>query len=373
MKNNLLSLAFLLFGTAGFLSAQTFEVYVSDAGNFTTGFQILKFDGNGENGEVFINEQLAWPQDIVFLDHRNSVIISNLSSKRITEYDAETGEYLGEFAAVEGEPTRMKVGEDGLLYVLQWAVGGTVLRFNLDGNPVDTFTTAGVSRSIGMDWDADGNLYVSSWTGNFVQKFSPTGEDMGRFISSNLNGPTNIWFDEEGNLLVANWTGGEVRKFNSEGNYEGVFIGNIGSVEGVSILPNGDILLGDGADGSINRYDSEGDFIEELVPKGSLGLSTPNAVILREVVTSVKKAPEPVNFIAPTIGTEFHILGDKVAASDIEAFEAYDMQGRLQARIPYTGQHIFWNASAHPAGMYTIVARLKDSTAWRQKVVVAQR
>lgn len=374
MKSNLLAFGLFLFSALCIAQEQKFEIYVSDAGGFNVGnppWRIYKFDENGENGEIFIDDQLAWPQDIVFLDHRNSVIVSNLNTNRITEYDADTGEYIGNFATGIGGPTRMKIGSDGLLYVLQWAGDEKVLRYDLDGNLMGRFTDLAVSNSIGLDWDGEGNLYVSSYNGGYVQQFSPTGESMGRYITSNLNGPTNIWFDEEGNLFVADWNAGAVKKFDASASYEGIFISSIGQVEGIAFFPNGNILLGDGQDGSVNLYDSEGNFIEELIPAGTLGLATPNAVVLREVVmSSVRETPEQVNFITPTIGTEFNVTTAQGARSVIEDFEIYDVQGRFIARIPYSGNSSFWNASAQAEGMYLIVARLEDGTAWRQKVVV---
>ncbi|MCO6478199.1 MAG: hypothetical protein J5I94_16330 [Phaeodactylibacter sp.] len=374
MKSNLLAFGLLLFGALCIAQEQKFEIYVSDAGGFNVGnppWRIYKFDENGENGEIFIEEQLAWPQDIVFLDHRNSLIVSNLNTNKITEYDAETGDYLGDFATGIGGPTRMKIGPDGLLYVLQWGGDGKVLRYSLDGNLVGRFTDMGVSNSIGLDWDEDGNLYVSSYDEKYVQQFSPTGESTGRYISSNLSGPTNIWFDDEGNLFVADWVAGNVKKFDASGNYEGVFINGIGQVEGVSFFSNGNILLGDGQDGSVNLYDSDGNFVEELIPAGTLGLATPNAVVLREVVmSSVRETPKQFNFITPTIGAEFNAITTPGAHPAIEAFEVYDVLGRLAARIPYSGNGPFWNASGQADGLYLIVARLEDGKAWSQKVVV---
>ncbi len=374
MKSSLLAFGLLLFSTLCIAQEQKFEIYVSDAGGFNVGnppWRIYKFDENGENGAVFIEEQLAWPQDIVFLDHRNSLIVSNLNTNKITEYDAETGDYLGDFATGIGGPTRMKIGPEGMLYVLQWGGDGKVLRYDLDGNLVDRFTDLGVTNSIGLDWDSEGNLYVSSYDGRYVQHFSPTGESMGRYINSNLNGPTNIWFDEEGNLIVADWTAGAVKKFDASGNYEGVFISGIGRVEGIAVFPNGNLLLGDGQDGSVNLYDSDGNFIEELIPAGTLGLATPNAVVLREVVmSSVRETPEQVNFITPTIGGEFSIYATPSAGGIIDAFEIYDVQGRLVSRAPYAGSAPFWNASTQAEGVYLIIARLADGTAWSQKVIV---
>ena len=82
-----------------------------------------------------------------------------------------------------------------------------------DGTFEDAFTAVGVFQSIGMDWDNEGNLWVSSYNGRFIQKFSPTGEDLGKIITSNLAGPTNIWFDENDDLIVIDYNGGNVKKF----------------------------------------------------------------------------------------------------------------------------------------------------------------
>ncbi|MCB0565350.1 MAG: hypothetical protein KDD01_13330 [Phaeodactylibacter sp.] len=370
MKNNLLAIVFFLFSAGCSVQAQPLEIYVSDAGNFSSFFQILRFDENGENGEVFTNDQLAWPQDIVYLQHRNSIIVSNLNSGKITEYNADTGQYIGDFATGIGGPTRMKIGADGLLYVLQWQGDEKVLRYDLDGNLVDRFTDVGVSNSIGLDWDSAGNLYVSSYDGRYVQQFSSTGESMGRFINSNLSGPTNIWFDDEGNLFVADWTGGSVKKFDAYGNYLGIFISGVGQVEGVDFLTDGTLLVGDGQGSSVNRYDSGGNFIEEFVPSGTLGLRQPNAVVIRELgISPVRETPKPVAFIAPSAGVEFNLLNGNTAPG-IEAFEIYDVLGRLQASMPYTGKTVVWNAETFAEGIYLIVARLKDGTAWSQKAVV---
>ncbi|MCB9295785.1 MAG: hypothetical protein H6559_22065 [Lewinellaceae bacterium] len=371
MKRNLLIILLLLGSAWGVVHGQNFEVYVSDAAGFTTGpWKILKFDQNGENGEVFTDQELAWPQDIVFLDHRNSVIVSNLNTNKITEYNAETGEYIGDFATGIGGPTRMKVGQDSLLYVLQWSGNGRVLRYDLDGNFVDAFTDANVSNSIGLDWDIHGNLYVSSYNSRYVQQFSSTGENMGRFVNSNLSGPTNIWFDEEGNLLVVDYLGGAVKKFDAAGNYLGIFMNNLQFAEGVDFFPNGDILIGEGQTSSVKRYDSEGNFIEAFIPGGTLGLMTPNAVVLRELgVSPVREAIRQVEFITPTVGVEFYIA-DPLNAADLKSIEVYGIKGQLLANRAYTGNTVAWNAAGAPDGMYVIVGRLKDGTSWSQKVAV---
>jgi hypothetical protein len=266
---------------------QNLDIYVSDAGNFNNPpWQILKFDENGDNPEVFITENLGWPQDILFLEDAGTVLISNFITGRIDRYNAETGEHIDIFASGISEPTRMKIGADNLLYVLQWSGNGKVRRYQLDGTFVDEFTNAGVDQSIGIDWDSAGNLYISSFNRRQVQKFDPNGNDLGIFVNTtNLLGPTNIWFDDSGDLLVSDYNGTAVKRFDSDGNYLGDFIQGLSKSEGVDFLPNGNILIGNGATSSVKMYDSDGTYIEDLVPSGSGNLLTPNAVIVRQLDT----------------------------------------------------------------------------------------
>ncbi|WP_190808977.1 hypothetical protein [Flagellimonas sp. S3867] len=260
-------------------------VYVSDAAQFATGpWKIVRYDENGQNAMTFIDDDLAWPQDILFLEDQGQVLISNLSSNKINRYDASTGNLIGSFAAGISGPTRMKIGADNLLYVLQWEGNGLVRRYQLDGTFVDQFTNVGVTRSIGLDWDSMGNLYVSSFDGASVRKFDSNGNDLGLFVTSGLQGPTNIWFDENDNLFVNDWTGNKVIQFDSDGNLVGDFISSgLSQPEGVDFFPNGDFLIGSGGTAQMRMYDSNGVFLKNLVSAGAGGLVRPNAVRIREI------------------------------------------------------------------------------------------
>jgi len=282
MRNHLFICYFLIL-SATIINAQNIELYVSDGGNYNNPpWQILKFDENGKNPEVFIKEHLAWPQDILFLEYQGIVLISNLNTGKITKYDAKTGKYLGDFATGIGGTTRMKIGPDGLLYVLQWTGNGKVKRYKLDGTFVDDFTETGVRQSIGLDWDSKGNLYVSSYNGNFIKKYSPKGKDLGNFIDKNTVGPTNIVFDKDENLLVLDYKDGSIKKFDIHGKYLGVFISGLKAPEGIDFYPNGNIVVGNGGTKSVKVYTSDGKFIKELVTPSLGGLILPNAVRLRK-------------------------------------------------------------------------------------------
>jgi hypothetical protein len=280
MKTLLIFVCTLLWATTAL--CQPYEIYVSDAPNFgQPPWQILKYDENGQNPRVFITENLAWPHDIVFLEHTNSVLISNFNSGTIDRYHAETGAFIGVFTSNVIAPTRMKIGADNLLYVAQSGGTAAVRRFQLDGTFVGDFANLSLARPLGMDWDSHGNLYVSSYDNQLVRVFNPEGLDQGNFVSSNLTGPTNIWFDKSGNLLVADFDGGAVRQFSSQGVYQGDLIQGLSETEGVDFLPNGDILLGNGGTSSVKRYTTAGAYINDIIPSQSGNLMQPNAVVVR--------------------------------------------------------------------------------------------
>ncbi|MEM9530512.1 MAG: hypothetical protein AAGA23_06315 [Pseudomonadota bacterium] len=286
MNNRCLSASFrsifLALSLVAPVAAQDFEIYISDAGMLSNPpWQILKFDANGENPELFTNQNLAWPQDIVFLEDQGVALISNLNSNQINRHDAETGAFIDVFATSASGPTRMKIGPDGLLYVLQWSGDGRVRRYQLDGTPAADFTTTGLSQSIGLDWDSNNNLLVSSFDDALVQRFDDQGADQGALISSNLQGPTNLWFEASGDLLVLDWSGGAIRRFSAGGNFLGNFATGLTQPEGIAQLPGGDLLIGNGGTSSVRRYTSTGTLVGDFIASGTSGLIQPNAVVIR--------------------------------------------------------------------------------------------
>ncbi len=362
----------LLFATTN-LWSQGFEVWVSDAGGFNNPpWYIYKFDENGENQEEVMNESdnIEWPEDIFFLEDENAVLISNLSSSggNISKHNIDTGDFIEIFAEVTGGPTRMKLGADGLLYVLQWSSSNNkVLRYELDGTFVDEFTNTGVPQSIGLDWDADGNLYVSSYGGSHVQKFDPDGNDLGTFIDSGLAGPTNIFFDKNGtgDLIVFNWNNGIIKRFDSDGNFVEDLITGVGQCEGVDFFPNGDMLIGAGAAGSIKRYDSNFNFIEDFVAAGTL--LTPNAINIRDYPLSVPENELDQNFINPTMGTRFSVISNY--SQNLKSIQVYTITGKLIETVDLNKSQT-WNADNYAEGIYLLKAVSINGNSQTQKVLV---
>lgn len=363
--------ASLFLITALTVNSQSYEIYVSDAGNFNTPpWQILKFDGNGQNPSVFINSNLYWPQDILFLEDMNEVLISNLDGC-INKHNANTGAYISSFACSISGPTRIKIGPDSLLYVLQWGGNGKVRRYNLTGTYLGEFTSIGVSQSIGLDWDSNGNLYVSSYNGDFVRKFDTAGNDLGIFIDTNLLGPTNIWFDSNGDLLVADYNGTAVKRYDSNGTYLSDFITGLSNCEGVDSFPNGNILIGNGGTSSVKMYDSNGNYIQDLVSSGSGNLLTPNAVRIREVSTvgiDENHALES-NIISPNFGTKFRINIQN--EENIESCTVTNVSGQLINSFEVESEQVF-NMHNESEGIYFVIIRFKNARVKIEKIMVSK-
>lgn len=339
------------------INGQELAIYVSDAGNFNDPpWQILKYDEMGQSPSVFIDSALNWPQDILFLEDQNTVLISNFGTGLINKHNASTGEYIGPFASALSAPTRIKIGPDSLIYVLQWGGTGRVKRYTVDGANLGPFTSAGVPQSIGLDWDTQGNLYVSSYSDDMVRKFDTDGDDLGIFIGFNLLGPTDIWFDSNGDLLVSDYNGSAVKRFNSSGGYLGDFITGLSRSEGVAHFPNGNILIGNGFTQSVKLFDSTGAYIEDLIPSGFGGLLTPNAIVLREIPTlavsdeNLKLPDSPI--LITTYPNPFNartIVTYSVPVAGHVSLTVHDYQGRLvkslvSTHLPSGSHETSWDA-----------------------------
>ncbi|MEM9051807.1 MAG: T9SS type A sorting domain-containing protein [Bacteroidota bacterium] len=367
----ILALSFTVRSVA--FSQETYEIYVSDAGGFSNPsppWQILKYDQNGENGEVFISDNLGWPQDILFLEEENHVLISNLNTDQINIHDIATGDLVGLFSTQADGPTRMAIGPDGLLYVLQWNGNGPVLRFNLDGTFVDEFTQTGIPRAIGLAWDDQGNLYVASYSQSNVRVYDSNGNDNGLFIGSGLNGPTNIWFNEAGELLVNNYNLGQVLKYDASGNFIEVVLSGITWNEGIAVLPNGNYLIGGGQSGVVNEYTPDGVFVQEVISSGPpLNLQTPNAVVIQEISTlSTIDISDKDVVISPIPGDYFQLQSD--SSSEIQSIEVFDVTGKLILEKEYNGE-VLWDGREFPEGQYTISIRFNDGSSISRKVILS--
>ncbi len=357
-------------------TAQNLEIYVSDA----NGNQIYKYDENGDNGVVFIDSgELNWPQDILFLEHLNEVLISSLNSGRITRHAISTGAYLGDFANGLPGPTRMEIGPDSLIYIIFWQSNSPVKRYEFDGTFVDDFTNTGNPLGIGFAFDDSLNFYTSSYGQGqnpppYVRKYDAAGQQIGAFVSpSDLNGPVNIWFDKNGSkaLWVLDYNAGNIKEFDSLGAYQGILSAGLNFPEGVAFFPDNSFLIGNGGTGAVKHFDASGTFIEDLVLPNAAGLIRPNAVRIREAgnVGLTPNASDSQTFIFQnTAGTSFKIAPK--AAERFDAIRLIDASGNLVTTIDV--QQAVWTADSNASGIYFVLGMKNNVEMARQKITINQ-
>lgn len=375
MKTKALFFLVVLFTLTFEFSAQnTHYIYVSDAGDFNIQTsQILRYDLDGSNPQVFISSDdfvansVGWPQDILFLEDEGVVLISCLIGNKITKHDATTGDYIEDFASVPGGPTRMKIGPDGTIYVVQWSlIDNNVLRFELDGTPLGEYTNDGVSRSVGLDFDVSGNIYVGSYGSNTVTKFDSAGNSEGILIDTNLSGPTNVMIEQGGTILVLNWDAGNIQRFDSNGNHIETFTTLVTQPEGIAIHPVSlNYVVGNGGLGQIDAFAPDGTFAETIVSSGSGGLMQPNAVVFRDATLSVNDFKKNKVLVSPTLGTQFKL--NPYEAQFLDSLEVFTLLGEKVDTI--NTKQEFWNANKLSEGMYILVAK-QGRSSFTQKIIV---
>ena len=277
-----LSALFLCF--SAYLFGQTHFYIANRDGN-----NVLRYTMDGDFVEEFVTANsgnLSSPQEVFFHPVDGSLIVTGFNNSTIKRYDGETGEFLGDFSQGYNlsNPTKMIMGSDSLIYVTQWGtVQNKIVRFDLNGNFVDEWSSVNVPEGCGMAFDSNGNLYVTTWSNGqnngaagFVRKFDSEGNDLGIIVNSAiLQGPVGIWIDENEDLFVVDWTLGRVIRFNSDGEFISNFISGMTRTEGNAMGPDGKYYLCDWQDNKINRYNEDGSFDATLV---STGLDVPNSI-----------------------------------------------------------------------------------------------
>lgn len=342
MKHFALQFLLFLITASSTLFAQ-FEVYVTSGNGATS--SVKKFDASGNYLGDFIApgaSALDWPQDILFINNDTEAIVSSLNNNAIFRYDGATGAFIDTFASNISGPTRMKIGQDGLLYVLEWGGNDSrVLRYDLTGNFIDTFTNITVAQSIGIAWDVAGSVFISSFGGADVYRFNASGIYTGIPIIGPINtfGPTNIWFDSAGDIIILDWTGNKVKKYNASFVQQPDFIASIPRPEGYAYLTNGDLLIGSGGGApSVRRYDSSGNFIG-FFATGS-GLQNPNAICLKATTADLDepKATQG-NSVSPSMGTTFYVNAELL--KDSNEVTIFNLRGELAKHIIFSEGNSF--------------------------------
>ena len=173
----------------------------------------------------------------------------------------------------------------------------SVLKFNPDGNVVESFGGGLFIWPHGIDVDNDGNVWVTDAVsaartpdgdkrGHQVIKFSPSGEvlmvlgtpGVAGSGPDHFNAPADVVIADNGDIFVAdghaNNTNNRVVKFDKEGNFikawgkSGYAPGEFRTLHAIAMDTRGRIFVGDRSNNRIQIFDQEGEFIAQWTQYG---------------------------------------------------------------------------------------------------------
>jgi len=378
MNTRILSLFTLLIISCALQAQQ--NIYISSRNTNA----IKRFDLNGNFLGDFVKPGeggLNRPQDLLFHPKTGHLLVTAINNGGIKEYDPQTGAYLGHFSSgyFLDKPTKMRIGPDSLIYVSQWGVTqNKVVRFDLNGNFVDEFTSNGVPDGMGVDWDANGNLYVSTFgggSGGLVYSFDSNGNSTGTFINSTiLEGPVGIWKNASSHWFVVDWTLGSVFRFDDQGNYLDTFITGFTRLEGHAFDAAGNIYLCDWQDNKVNRYLPDGTFDTVFI---SGGLGSPNSILFGPAPSNVSLKEEDkasIDIFPNPFVDEINIIHPELLNREAR-LEVHDIEGKIiltvyPARDSLTDSNeLVLNTDSLPVGTYLYQLWVEEQLIFSSKAV----
>ena len=173
----------------------------------------------------------------------------------------------------------------------------SVIKFDLEGNTVDSFGGGMFIWPHGIDVDDDGNVYVTDAVsvartpeggnrGHQVVKFSPTGEVLMTLGTpgepgdgpDHFNAPSDVAIADNGDIFIAdghaNDTNNRVVKFDKDGTYlmewgqTGYAPGEFRTLHAIDIYEDGRVFVGDRSNNRVQIFDQEGNFLAQWTQFG---------------------------------------------------------------------------------------------------------
>jgi hypothetical protein len=184
----------------------TFMAFLDDSFFVADGYantRVVKFDSDGnylmswgEAGDAPNETRPGYMNNVhgVAVDVQTRRVFVNDRANNRVQIFTENGEYIDEWPDIS-DPVGVFVDENDAVWVIS-AVLNRILKYNMDGELQYHLGTyggtrggfpGGLSRPHQMDVDQEGNLYIASWDGGWMDKFIPRPDaDPARLVGRGL-------------------------------------------------------------------------------------------------------------------------------------------------------------------------------------------
>jgi WD40 repeat protein len=278
-----------------------------------SGNAINYYDATGSPTGVRAQGLTAEADAGVFLSSGGGLLVASESANNVVEYSA-TGAVLRTLSNAcplsFTQPFDVASDSAGDVYVSCGPTDG-VRVFDGVGVAVSFVIpgSGGLSDPRGLVFGPNGNLFVSSLTGEILEYDGSTGSFLGAFVDATGNGggpidPYGIVF-HDGSLFVASFFPDEVREFDATtGSFVQTIVtsgaGGLSGPTSLAIGPAGDLHVASSGDDTVKRYDgASGAFLGSFVSAGSGGLDQPFDLVFRS-----SAAP----MLVPALGANGHLV-----------------------------------------------------------------
>jgi WD40 repeat protein len=242
-------------------------------------------------------------------------LISGHGSSNVLEYQPD-GTFVGTFVTAGSGGLNgaagMDFGADGKLYITS-SNSGKVLRFDgTTGAFIGEFVSSGLNFPLGLTFGPDGDLYVASQGSDGVLKFDGvTGILDATFNAPPTSSTEDITFGPDGNLYVSSLSNGVFRLNGTTGalidNFVAINAGGLSSAAGVEFGPDGNLYVSDQNANVVRRYDgTTGAYIDDYIAPGSV----PGPAYM------VFTADHQVTVVASVAPTITNLAGDSLAYTE---------------------------------------------------------
>jgi hypothetical protein len=174
------------------------------------------------------------------------------------------------FGSTYNGPADIAFDASGNAYVASYS-GNYIYKYNSAGT-YQSNVGSGLNEPAGIIFDASGNLYETDLGSNSIIKITSAGVQS--TLITGLNQPYETAIDASGNIYVANYGGNGVLKYSSTGTLIS-FIEDAGA-DGVAIDNSGNIYILSYTGNTVKKFNSSGTLISTLTPNvSSAGLNDP--------------------------------------------------------------------------------------------------